>query len=99
MTTLCHRISEIYRSHLAVINLSESRTWFHSILLKLHLIKIMFKQENTFEAIADSLDSSRVHLLTLIFFRYSVARAVGAKVLLIQHPSLWQEMFLYLSVQ
>lgn len=68
-TTLCHRISEIYRSHLAVVNLSESRTWFHSILLKLHLIKIMFKQENTFEAIADSLDSSRVHLLTLIFFQ------------------------------
>lgn len=29
----------------------------------------MFKQENTFEAIADSLDSSRVHLLTLIFFQ------------------------------
>lgn len=67
-TTLCHRISKIYRSHLAVINLSESRSWFRIILLKIHLIK-MFKQENTFEAIVDSLDSSGVHLLTSMFFQ------------------------------
>lgn len=29
----------------------------------------MFKQENTFEAIAGSLDSSRVHLLTFMSYQ------------------------------
>lgn len=59
----------------------------------------MFKQENTFEAIADSSGSSRVHLLTSIFFQAFLAWAIGAKILLIYHPFLWQEtLFLYLSV-
>lgn len=73
-TTLGHQVSEMDRSHLAVINPSELRTK-RKPLKPLWIIQVAL--EFTFWLQFSS--------------RHSVAWAIGAKILLIYRPFLWQE--------
>lgn len=94
-TTLGYQISENDRSHLSVIDPSELRAY----LLKLHFKKSCLSKRTPLKPLLVVQIALEFTFWLQFSSRHSVAWAVGAKILLIYHPFLWQEtLFIYLSL-